>query len=179
MNSDLDIKIAGDKPSEDVKRNRAVAKNEDGPTKEEIAKARKWGKIVALKFIEDSKNSNGGEDTYYEMLVQRRMLLSFTATVGFEQLSGDTLSGIAQKSFLDTLRTTDVEIYNTSADTGAFSFYYLAFRRGSEIDRRIGQTFAMLCSHDGDPIYQELGEALYCWFFSVVKKAAEECGIIK
>ena len=178
MNSDLDIKIAGDKPSEDVKRNRAVVNKEDGASKEEIAKARKWGKIVALKFIEDSKNSTEDADTYYEMLVQRRMLLSFTATVGFEQLSSDTLSGIAQKSFLDTLRTTDIEVYNTSGDTGAFSFYYLAFRRGSEIDRRIGQTFAMLCSHDGDPIYQELGEALYCWFFSVVKSAAEECGII-
>ena len=68
--------------------------------------------------------------------------------------------------------------HNTSGDTGAFSFYYLAFRRGGEIDRRIGQTFAMLCSHDGDPIFQELGEALYCWFLSVVKTAAKENGII-
>ena len=38
MNSDLDIKIAGDKPSEDVKRNRAVINKEDGPSKEEIEK---------------------------------------------------------------------------------------------------------------------------------------------
>ncbi len=175
---DSDIKIAGDRPSEDIKRNRAESNTQKGYDKAEIEKARKWGKAVALKFIEDAKESAEEEDSYYEMLVQRRMLLSFTATVGFEQLSNDTLGGIAQKSFLDTLRTIDAEIYNTSGDTGAFSFYYLAFRRGSEIDRRIGQTFAMLCSHDGDPIYQELGEALYCWFFSVVKKAAEDCGII-
>ena len=175
---DSDIKIAGDRPSEDIKRNRAELNTEKGYAKEEIEKARNWGKEVAHRFIDDARESAEAEDSYYEMLVQRRMLLSFTATVGFEQLSDDTLSGIAQKSFLDTLRKTDMEIYNTSADTGAFSFYYLAFRRGNEIDRRIGQTFAMLCSHDGDPIYQELGEALYCWFFSVVKRTAKECGII-
>jgi hypothetical protein len=32
----------------------------------------------------------------------------------------------------------------------------------------------MLCSHDGDPIYQELGEALYCWFYSVVERTVKE-----
>lgn len=180
MYSDNDIKIAGDKPSLDVKKNSENRIAETGPDRETVKKAREWGKSVALKFIEDAKKSSDEEGVYYEMLIQRRMLLSFTATVGFEQLSpDDTLSGIAQKSFLDTIRSADAELYRTSGDTGAFSFYYLAFRRGNEIDRRIGQTFAMLCSHDGDPIYQELGEALYCWFLSAVKKSAKECGIIE
>ncbi len=182
MYSDNDIKIAGDKPSEQIKKNRE-ARNavNDSPDKESIKKARNWGRDVALKFIEDALESikDGDEATNGEMLVQRRMLLSFTATVGFEQLSSsDSLSGIAQKSFLDTIRAKDADLYKTSADTGAFSFYYLAFRRGGEVDRRIGQTFAMLCSHDGDPIFQELGEALYCWFLSAVKNSAKENGII-
>ena len=112
------------------------------------------------------------------MIIQRRLLLSFTATVGFEQFCrDDALCGIAQKSFIDTVKKTDPELYRSAGDTGAFSFYYLAYRRGSEIDRRIGQTFAMLCSHDGDPIYQELGEALYCWFLSAVRKSAKELGL--
>ena len=99
-------------------------------------------------------------------------MLSFAATVGFEQYAiDDTVGGIAQKSFLDALKAEDVRLYETAQDTGAFSFYYLAFRRGGDTVRRIGQTFAMLCMHDGDPIYQELGEALYCWFLSVVKSA--------
>ncbi len=106
------------------------------------------------------------------MTVQRRLLLSFTATIGFaEYAENDDLDGVAQKSFLDTLKMEDKGLYETAQDTGAFSFYYLAFRRGGDTVRRIGQTFAMLCSHDGDPIYQELGEALYCWFLSVVKEA--------
>ena len=69
------------------------------------------------------------------------------------------------------------ELYAGATDNGALSFYYLAFRRGNDSYRRIGQTFAMLCSHDGDPVYHELGEALYCWFSSVVKKQIEELGL--
>lgn len=176
MYSDKDIKIAGDKPSRDVKRNKESVISGSGPDKATIKKAREWGKAVALKFVEVVNTvANNDEAADCEMLIQRRMLLSFTATVGFEQYTNDdTVSGIAQKSFIDTVRDINSELYRTSNDTGAFSFYYLAFRRGSEVDRRIGQTFAMLCSHDGDPIYQELGEALYCWFLSVVKQTANE-----
>lgn len=178
MYSDSDIKIAGDKPSYDVKRNAESLSNTNGLPKNEIKKAKEWGKSVALEFVEDAKSAVAENAEDSEMLVQRRMLLSFTATVGFEQLcSDDALVGVAQKSFIDTLKANDNELYRSSSDTGAFSFYYLAFRRGGEIDRRIGQTFAMLCSHDGDPVYQELGEALYCWFISVVKSSAEDLNI--
>ena len=178
MYTDNDIKIAGDKPSRDIRRNRMQA-GQTELEKEKVKKAREWGKAVALQFVEDvnSAASSNREDNY-EMLTQRRMLLSFTATVGFEQfVKDDALSGIAQKSFIDEITAADKEFYRSSDDTGAFSFYYLAFRRGGEVDRRIGQTFAMLCSHDGDPIYQELGEALYCWFLSVVKQTAKELEI--
>lgn len=177
MNTDIDIKIAGDKPSKDIKKNIETAAAQNNPDKASIKKAKDWGREVALEFIGDAETAAMGEEDN-EMLLQRRMLLSFTATVGFEQLcNNDTLSGIAQKSFLDTIKDTSLDLFRTSEDTGAFSFYYLAFRRGSEVDRRIGQTFAMLCSHDGDPIYQELGEALYCWFLSVVKSLAEKYNI--
>ena len=33
------------------------------------------------------------------------------------------------------------------------------------------------CLIENDPIYQELGEALFCWFLSVVKKYAEQLNI--
>ncbi len=178
LNSDNDIKIVGDKPLRDIRRNREPDSNLSGPDKAVVLKAREWGKAVAIKFIEDVNSAVGNDETVdCEMLIQRRMLLSFTATVGFDQFAqDDTVSGIAQKSFIDNIRMADAELYRTSGDTGAFSFYYLAFRRGGEVDRRIGQTFAMLCSHDGDPVYQELGEALYCWFLSVIKDTAKQFG---
>ena len=182
MNSlflDEDIKIAGDKPSLSVKQNidKAVAVNDFGDTIHQ--KAKQWGRAVALEFLNDLNNDSANEPFDFDMIIQRRLLLSFTATVGFEKYSvDDIVCGVAQKSFIDTLKEKNEEIYKTSHDTGAFSFYYLAFRRGGETDRRVGQTFAMLCSHDGDSVYQELGEALYCWFLSVVKKQAENNGII-
>lgn len=169
---DLDVKIAGEKPSVDIRRNKNATVQNSSVSSEQIKGAKAVGKTVAESFIADAETEVDAEFRDYDMILQRRLLLSFTATAGFEQyICDDTLVGIAQKSFLDTVNKHDPELYKTSGDTGAFSFYYLAFRRGSETERRIGQTFAMLCSHDGDPIFQELGEALYCWFLSVVRKA--------
>ena len=160
--SDIDIKIAGEKPSQEIKKRREVSLQPEELKKDDIKSARDWGAVVARKFIADAQDTaKGTEPDNSEMIIQRRLLLC----------------GIAQKSFIDTVKKADPELYRSSGDTGAFSFYYLAYRRGSEIDRRIGQTFAMLCSHDGDPIYQELGEALYCWFLSAVRKAARELGM--
>ena len=156
---DEDIKIVGDKPSIDVKKN---SNNSAAGTKvsEEIQKkAEQWGRDVALEFIADANENPLSEEIGNDIFIQRRLLISFTATVGFEEYApDDTITGIAQKSFLDTLKQRNEELYKTSTDTGAFSFYYLVFRRGFDLERRMGQTFAMLCSHDGDPIYQELGD---------------------
>ncbi len=175
LTDDLDVKIAGDKPSEDVRRNKNTPVQNSSVSSEQVKAAKAIGKAVANSFIRDAETEVDEEFRDFDMIVQRRLLLSFTATAGFEKYIGnDTLDGIAQKSFLDTVNKHSAELYKTSSDTGAFSFYYLAFRRGSEVERRIGQTFAMLCSHDGDPIFQELGEALYCWFLSVVRKAVTE-----
>ncbi len=175
---DEDIKIAGDKPSIEIKNTTEGPVSSLRHNTAVIESAKEWGRHVARKFIEDAKANPLQETSDFEMLIQRRHLLSFAATVGFEQFCGDdSLSGIAQKAFIDTLKAENILLFKTSNDTGAFSFYYLAFRRGGEIERRMGQTFAMLCSHDGDPVYQELGEALYCWFLSVVKKSAKELGI--
>ncbi len=178
MYSDNDIKIAGDKPSMSLEKNR-ITVDEKKLTEEQIHSAKLWGEAVAKKFIKDISDSEVGEREFnLEMLTQRRMLLSFAAAIGFETLcKDDAVGGFAQKSFLDTIKSNDPKHYVTAEDNGAFSFYYLAYRRGNEVERRIGQTFAMLCSHDGDPIYQELGEALYCWFLSVVKDAAAEFNI--
>ena len=179
MYSDSDIKIAGDKPSQEIKKRRESVVQPETLKKDDIKNAREWGAVIARKFIADAHDAaEGAEPDNSEMIIQRRLLLSFTATVGFEQFCrDDALCGIAQKSFIDTVKNVDPELYRSAGDTGAFSFYYLAYRRGSEIDRRIGQTFAMLCSHDGDPVYQELGEALYCWFLSAVRKSATELGL--
>ena len=106
---------------------------------------------------------------------QKLLLLCFTVLSSLEtQCPAVCTVKIAKAAFFDALRAIDADLPDRSTDTGAFSFYYLSYRRGTEVDRRIGQTFAMLCAHDGDPIYQELGEAIYCWFYSVVNKKIKQ-----
>ena len=178
---DKDIKIAGNRPSDSVKRNNLSLSVDDVVSESQISVAKKLGIAVAEEFSAASNAySDAVEDADMNMFVQRILLLSFTVTVTFENhLSSDAVAGIAQKSFLDTIKKKYKDIYPYTSDTGAFTFYYLAYRRGNDIDRRMGQTFAMLCSHDGDPIYQELGEVLYCWFSSVIKTQAEKFSLLK
>lgn len=173
MYYDDDIKIAGDN---NTQKDNLL----NYPQTKDRSKARQLGKVLAEIFSKDASNFKFDGDDDYAMTIERRLLLSFTVTVSLEKYcASDIDSGIAQKSFLDNLKIISPEIYSTSSNTGAFSFYFLAYRRGTETVRRIGQTFAMLCSHDGDSVYQELGEALYCWFSSVVKEKVIELGLDK
>ncbi len=174
MSFDSDMKIVGNKPSYDVKLNSNNSSRDAKVDKEQAKKAKLIGEAVAKQFAAAVNSGVTEDEKDFELQIQRRLLLSFTATVGFEKYLEDSLAGVAQKGFLDSLKNISEELYTTSSDTGAFSFYYLAYRRGLDIERRIGQTFAMLCSHDGDPIFQELGEAHYCWFLSEVKKTVTE-----
>lgn len=177
MADDFDMKIAGERPSDDIKRQQSSLSGDAEASPELTAKARAVGKAVAETYINDVLNQDATIENG-QLVLQRKLLLSFTATIGFEQyIKNDSLAGVAQKSFLDAIKSADRELYKSSSDTGAFSFYYLAFRRGNDIERRIGQTFAMLCSHDGDPIFEELGEALFCWFSSVVRKTVESADV--
>ena len=171
MLEDKDIKIASDKPSVDIKKRKTEMESAHNHKSTAMGKA--LGREVAEKFIEAINNQAlGGETDNAELLLQRQILLSFAAISGFERFCEDSdYLSASKRAFLEHLKNDNPELYAGATDNGALSFYYLAFRRGGEVERRIGQTFAMLCSHDGDPVYHELGEALYCWFTSVVKRA--------
>ena len=173
---DSDMKIAGSK----VNNGDADTDSDLLPT-ETVENSKELGRRLCKEFFKAVNTSFPGEENDDPiMLVQRQILLAFTVSAALDEYcKSDTVSGIAEKCFLDEIRKTSVDIYNNCSDTGAFSFYYLAYRRKTEIERRMGQTFAMLCSHDGDSIYQELGEALYCWFMSVVRKQVQSFGFNK
>ncbi len=177
---DKDIKIVGDNPSESVRIYREQELNALKCSEEKISNAKSFGAHIANEFFKAaSAYTDAVEDSDFGMYVQRLYLLSFTVSASFENcIKSDEIVGVAQKSFLDTVNKNHPEIYKYTSDTGAFSFYYLAFRRGGDLERRIGQTFAMLCSHDGDPIYQELGEVLYCWFSSLILDLAKQYNLV-
>lgn len=186
MCQDQDMKIVGSKPSDDVKKNAElfsdVAEYEREKSNGNIARAKMLGEKLAAEFVEVFKKDEltFSENDSESLITQKVLLLSFTVMAGLEEFSPNmTLANTARTAFFDELNNLDKDLFGKSSDTGAFSFYYLSFRRGIEVDRRVGQTFAMLCSHDGDPIYQELGEALYCWFLSTVQNQVQKTEFVK
>jgi len=184
MFDDNDIKIAGNRPSLSVNQAREndEVKNELYRAKEngDFDKAKILGEQMAEKLLRDDGLVAFGIADEFEDISRRRELLAFTVTVGFDHYCvSSVVAAVAYGAFYDHLKTLDNDIYEKLSDDGAFSFYYLAYRRGGEVERRMGQTYAMLSEKDGDPVFQELGEALYCHFSAVVKDAVLELNIGK
>lgn len=185
-NHDHDIKIFGSNPMDNSNLNNELYGDDADYKKEKengnLSRAKELGVILASEFVsvcrkdELTLSQNDSES----LMTQKILLLSFTVMAGLEEFCPNlAIANTARTAFYDKLYELDNDLFVRSSDTGAFSFYYLSFRRGTEVDRRIGQTFAMLCSHDGDPIYQELGEALYCWFSSIIQKKVEKTDFVR
>ncbi len=185
MNPDQDMKIVGEKPSDDIRKNNEpfseISDYKKEKTNGNLERAKGLGTALASEFVTVCRKDelNLSQNDSESLITQKTLLLSFTVMAGLEQFCPNmALANTARTAFFDGLYERDRDLFEKSSDTGAFSFYYLSFRRGTEVDRRVGQTFAMLCSHDGDPIYQELGEALYCWFSSVIQKKVKAAGFV-
>lgn len=184
MYDDQDMKIASTEPSRDIKSLNSLPNISEEYNRERengnIQRAKDLGQRVA-ELLNDSSNAfpHDEEGINPELKCQKETLLAFSAVAGLELACPSSVTSYAaQNSFYSTLEKTEPEIYKNTLTSGAFSFYYLAFRRSDDIERRIGQTFAMLCSHDGDPVYQELGEALYCWFAAIVEDEAKKIAFL-
>ncbi len=145
-----------------------------------IEKAKALGVALAEEVVRhlDSFPVDDEETDNVILSVQRGIMMTFAAVVAMEEnIISEVVHQTAENSFNAELEKLSPDIYKAVSDSGAFSFYYLAYRRGTEVVRRMGQTFAMLCSHDGDPVYHELGEAIYCWFKSLAEKKLKEAGL--
>lgn len=165
--NDEDIKIASFTPQPDV----GAAAHHDYRKHLEngnIERAKSVGRAIAQKTLSSAALGMEAEaQSGLELSMQRGLLLVFSAVVSVEAASlPGVLEDVVKQEYYAELKREAPALYREATESGAFSFYYLAFRRGIELDRRIGQTFAMLCSHDGDSVYQELGEALWCWMQS-------------
>lgn len=185
---DEDIKIADldsiKSMSKKTKAQKSVPAHEEydrETAKGNTLKAKELGAELAKDIVANLDRFTAGEEEAEntDIAVQRGILMTFSAIIVMENdIESSVVSQIAENSFNEELEKAAPQLYKAVGDSGAFSFYYLAYRRGNAVDRRIGQTFAMLCSHDGDPVYQELGEAIYCWFLSRAKKKLDSYSII-
>lgn len=183
MCEDQDMKIVGSFPE-------SRKENDSDGVVEEFTREKQSGvldraKELGCRMVEEYEKARGefsfgaDESEDADLSLQRQILLAFVVTVGVERFCASSLaSQTARQSFFNSLKKYAPDLYRELNETSAFSFYYLAYRRGGEVERRVGQTFAMLCARDGDPVYQELGEALYCWFTSVVKQKVQDMGLV-
>ena len=181
MCEDQDMKIVGEGPIPDLCSSDELETAAFNREKQSgiLDRAKELGRRMVGEFQNAGGEFAFGAEAGEEALLtlQRQVLLAFVATVGVERFCVSKLAAqTAHQSFYNCLKETFPDLYQ-ELNGGAFSFYYLAYRRGGDVERRMGQTFAMLCARDGDPVYQELGEALYCWFMSVVEKKAWELQI--
>ena len=91
---------------------------------------------------------------------QIRMLLTFTAeSTLHRRLNIASLSTIAVNSMYDKLMLLDPDFYEDTTD--AFTFYYVALRKASNVTKSIGKTFAMLCGDENNEDYRQIGSGLY------------------
>ncbi len=186
MSNDFDMKIV-ENGAFSVTDKGEVPQNDSGEYEKQkqsgnLLRATTLGKKLAEDFIANchSEELMVSEADSEQLKTQKILLLSFTVIAGLEQFCPNaTVANTARTVFFEELKRIDSDLSQKSSDNGAFSFYFLSFRRGNDIERRIGQTFAMLCLHDGDPIYQELGEAIYCWFFSNVEKQVKNAEFVE
>ncbi len=138
------------------------------PIHDSLDNARKLG--IALAGMTKEAERGFELNIKDELLLQRRLLLCFAIATALEEHSKSSQeSRTALNAFYDTIKRKDTDFYDDIASSGHFTFYYHAHRQGGDTVRRIGQTFAMLCGQDGDPVCQELGEALYCQYTNMVK----------
>lgn len=82
-----------------------------------------------------------------EILFQIRVLMIFTAEA-LLQLNIPVLqiSTTAVNAMHSALRKTSPAFYKNISDGAAFTFYYLAMKKGGSLCDDIGEAFAMLCS---------------------------------
>ncbi len=176
MGFDEDIKIFDSKQIRSQAAQRAAAGINDGATRDMLDAARNIGAGLAQRTKQAERGFELDIDD--DLLHPRRLLLCFAISSGLEDNAKTMqIARTALNSFYDTLKRTDPEFYDDICSNGSLSFYYLAKRQSGDPVRRIGQTFAMMCGKDGDPVCQELGEALYCRYINMVRELLDQLAL--
>ncbi len=82
-----------------------------------------------------------------DILYQIKVLLVFAAESILQiELPVSQLATTAINALYDSLGKTAPGFYKNISDGAAFTFYYLALKKGGDINKNIGEAFAMLCS---------------------------------
>ena len=163
---DSDMKIAGNYAGGDAsdgidKSDRLYAyRLEHG----EIANARRLGATLADYVEGQSGNSGDIFGPEMKIAMHRQLLSIFALVVGVESSMPDRiLTRACLNVFYDTLKKDNPKMYDAMSASGAFSFYYLKYRKDSADGGVYGiaESFAMLCGSEKDTALREIGESIF------------------
>lgn len=146
-----------------------------------IRRAMQLGASLVVEIDRSMPDLNAGvfelRDDQDPMLLNRSMLMVFSMIIGMEQyIPGKALVGTALNVFYDTLKKENPKLYDDMSATGAFTFYYLAYRRDGDPKQRVAQAFAMLCGDENNEDLVQVGEAIYHRYRHIVRDFVEEIG---
>ena len=97
-----------------------------------------------------------------DILYQIKVLLVFEAEALLElEIPVPVLATTAINSLHDSLRKSAPGFHKNISDGAAFTFYFLAMKKGGETSQNIGEAFAMLCNVKNKEGYVEAGRCVW------------------
>ena len=113
-----------------------------------------------------------------DILYQIRVLLVFACETLLQmELPTELLSTTAIASMYDAMEKDMPGLYSNIANGAAFTFYYLAIQKGSDISENIGEAFAMLCSVKNKDSFVLAGKTIWNIAVDVIEKEIEKADI--
>lgn len=170
---DSDMKIFGEKSAEETASAAEVQQLMQEMKRQRLNgnsdKAKKIGARIATLAPggenEDSVQLDNALNNYLTapyVMYQIRVLIIFAAESNLHRLLPSSfLATTAINALYDTIIENEPRFYDNISDGTAFTFYYLRLRSGGDIDRGIGEAFAMLCDKENDEKMISLGSEVY------------------
>ncbi len=182
-NEDRDIKLfypSDDKKSSSEKDILAIAEILDNQRSNgNLLLARKLGEHLAsvkpenageLDGIDLEKEGIDVDKLPSEVLYEVRVLMIFTAQIALHSVLPSVLSTEAVNIMYNQMRDQSEAFYDNVMDGTSFSFYYLAIRKGVNIEENVGKNFAMLCGDEDEEDFIELGKKVYMLTNSYIRE---------
>ena len=149
----------------------------------DLARARNLGALLAERVLPPGEapavgeTSPDGTPTDSETPLpgraaerQGRFLKAFAVEAALDAyLPNTVLADTAKNVFYEALTAAAPGFTEELQESGAFSFYYLCVRGGVGAERKIGESYAMLCGRAEDAGFAKIGEKRYLTFLDEVK----------
>ncbi|MEG2720511.1 MAG: hypothetical protein RR914_04220 [Oscillospiraceae bacterium] len=133
-----------------------------------IEKAKNLGEYLATIFTDEKALFLNLEPIIGKInfpkatVLQIKILMFFTAEYCINKSLPNMLTkNTAINALYDNIMDDASDFYEEFSDGAEYSFYYLALKKATDGNVKLGKTFAMLCAKEGSSEYIDFGEKLF------------------